>query len=421
MKRFVSFLCAVALCFGCLGFFGCSADRSEILKVYMPGEYFDPEMYDAFEVWYQAQTGKKIEVMEITFETNEELFVKVEKSKADYDLLCPSDYMAEQLIAHGLVQKIDKDMIPTEALIRPEYLEVARVYDPELLYSVPYMYGTFGIMYDYSKIGYHIDSWDALFDADAPFKGKWTQKKSVREAYSSACIYAAREELSKLSDGFTNYDEAYKKRIQEIFEDESESTIATAKAVLKAQKKRLLKYEVDDGKFGLANGSLNGVGGLNWSCDAGYVMADYEDDDGKEAEGNRNLWYVIPKEGGNVYMDTFVISKYAGNPTAAQMFLQFVCTAEVPDPSGAEGDTILVPVANSYYAGAVSPVTEAYDYLYEEYAEDDEFFEGTEAGWKEMYMDMMFPSAETLMRCGVMKMYKQNSSKINLMFADIVG
>ena len=150
------------------------------------------------------------------------------------------------------------------------------------------------------------------------------------------------------------------------------------------------------------------MGGLNWSCDAGYVMADYEDDDGKEAQGNKNLWYRVPKEGGNVYMDTFMIPKYAGNASAAQLFLQFFCTVDVA-------------VANSYYAGAISPVAEAYDALYEEYSTDDEFFEGTEEGWKEMYLDMMFPSEETLLRCGVMKSYKKNSSKINLMFADIVG
>lgn len=408
MKRLIGILCAVALCLSSLSLFGCGAPRSELLKLYVPGEYMDPEIYTAFEEWYREQTGKTIAVQEITFETNEELFVKIEKSKADYDLVCPSDYMAEKLIAEGLAQKIDKTAVEVDGLIKPEYLDVARVYDPDLLYTVPYMYGTFGIMYDYSKTGKHIDSWDVLFESDAPFKGKWTQKKSVREAYASACIYAKRDTLSQLSNGFTNYTDEYKAYMQSIYEDESEGTIAAAKSLLKAQKKRLLKYEVDDGKFGLANGTLNGVGGLYWSCDAGYVMADYEDDDGKDASGNKNLWYVVPKEGGNVYMDTFLIPKYAGNTAAANLFLQFVCSTDIA-------------ITNSYYAGAISPVEEAYDALYEEYAADDEFFEGTEEGWKEMYLDMMFPSSETLLRCGVMKMYKENNSKINLMFADIVG
>lgn len=408
MKKFVSVLCAVLLCLSVFPVLGCSGDRNEILKVYVPGEYVDPETYEAFAVWYKEQTGKNIEVREITFETNEELYVKIDKSKADYDLVCPSDYMAEKLIATGLAREIDKTVVPTEELMKPEYIDVSRVYDPELRYTVPYLYGTFGIMYDYKKTGKHIDSWDVMFEQSAPFKGKWTQKKSVREAYASACIYAKRDELSALSGGFTNYTEDYKAAIQSIYEDESESTIASVKSLLKAQKSRLLKYEADDGKFGLANGSLDGVGGLYWSCDAGYVMADYEDDDGKAAKGNKNLWYVVPKEGGNVYMDTFLIPKYAKNVSAANLFLQFICTQDVA-------------VANSNYAGAISPVAEAYDALYEEYDSDDEFFEGTDEGWKEMYMDMMFPCPETLLRCGVMKMYKKNSSKINLMFADIVG
>ncbi len=407
MKKLLSFLCACALALSCLSFAACGGERSELLKVYVPGEYVDPDIYEEFPDWYRARTGKNITVQEITFETNEELFVKIEKSKADYDLVCPSDYMAEQLIASGLARKLSGNL-NVKSLVKEEYVEVVSQYDPTFEYTVPYMYGTFGILYDYSKTGEHIDSWSALFDPGAPHKGKWMQKKSVREAYTSACIYAARDELSKLSNNFTEYTPEYKARVQAIFQDETEESIAAAKAVLGQQKKRLLKYEVDDGKFGLANGSLDGVGGLNWSCDAGYVMADYEDDDGKEASGNKNLWYVVPKEGGNVYMDTFMITRYAANPSAANLFLEYLCTQDVA-------------MRNSYYAGAVSPIAEAYDALLEEYSEDEEFFEGTEPGWKEMYLDMMFPSPETLARCGVMKMYKQNSSKINLMFADIVG
>ena len=149
---------------------------------------------------------------------------------------------------------------------------------------------------------------------------------------------------------------------------------------------------------------------LMWSCDAGYIMNDYEDDDGNEHTGNRNIWYVVPKEGGNIYLDCFVISKYAKNAEAANYFLEFLCTKEIA-------------LRNSYYAGAVSPVAEAYDALYEEYSSDETLGEGAAAGeeaaWREMYLDMMFPSAETLERCGTMRDYGDRDADISVQWANV--
>ena len=422
MKKYISIILSIILLFACVGVLGgCGENRDEILRVYIPGEYMDPEVYDGFAEWYFEETGKHIEVKETTFESNESMLLKIEKSKKDYDLVCPSDYMIERMKDNGLLLPINKKIIDVEetinedgdTLIREEYLDVARTFDPELEYTVPFMYGTFGIMYDYLKTGEHIDSWEYMFFEDRPqdgdkYRKKMTQKESVREMYAAACIYAAREELSSLSSGFTNYNEAYGAKLQSIYEDTSEETIASAKKLLTDQKKYVLKYEVDDGKFGIAAGTLAAYGGLYWSCDVGYVMGDYEDDSGESYSGNKNLWYVIPKEGGNVYIDGFAIPKYAGNEFAANMFLKYLCYADVA-------------IRNSYYIGAISPVSEAYAELYDEYSEDEEFFEGTDEGWKEMYLDMLFPSEETLARCGVMKNFKTNNSKINRMFADIVG
>ena len=148
---------------------------------------------------------------------------------------------------------------------------------------------------------------------------------------------------------------------------------------------------MDDVKFDMAAGKNTAPSvALMWSCDAGYVMNDYEDAAGKTQQGNRNLWYVVPKEGGNVYIDAFVISKYAKNVDAAQEFLAYLCRKDVA-------------IANSEYAGCISPVKAAYDELYETYTTDEEMFEGTSEAWKEMFLETMFPSAETLNRCGVMK------------------
>ena len=427
LKKLICLLTSVSLLVLCMsGLMGCSEDRESVLRLFVPGEYLSPDVYEEFEEWYFEQTGKPITVIETTFDTPEAVLYKIEKSKQDFDLACPSDYMIEYMVKNGLAKKIDKSLVDIEGipegddepLIKQTYLDVTEVFDPTLEYTVPYMYGTFGIMYDYSKTDEHFDSWEYMYFEDNPtlgekYKNKITQKESVREMYAATSIYAVRKELSDLSNGFSEYTQAYKERIQKIYEDTSDENIAEVKRLLQNQKKYLLKYEVDDGKFGIAGGTLRAVAGLYWSCDAGYVMGmggegSYEDANGDEISGNKNLWYAIPKEGGNVYIDGFVIPKYAGNETAANLFLQFICTQDAA-------------IANSEWAGAISPVSSAYNALYEEYSENDGFFDGTEEGWKEMYLDMLFPSDETLLRCGVMKKFENNNSKINRMFADIVG
>lgn len=387
MKRLIG----IALCIALLAsvaavFVGCNnVPRDEKLIIYLPGEYMDYDIFEEFESYYQEKTGKRVKVVPEEFEAVEDIQREVEQRKADFDLVCPSDYMVEYLIKKDLLIPLDKTVINVEAegLFRSEYVATTKEFDPELKYAVPYMYGTLGLVYDITKTGRVIDSWEALYGTE--FRGKRSVKDSIRDAYVSACLYNAREELTGLSG------EAQKARVQAIFEDASPATVSAAEEVLTAVKQDGGEWDVDDAKFDMAAGkSTAPTVALMWSCDAGYVMNDYEDAAGKEQEGNRNLWYVVPKEGGNVYIDAFVISKYAKNVSAAQEFLAFLCRKEVA-------------IKNSEYAGAVSPVKAAYDQLYEDYTTDEEMFEGTQAGWKEMFIETMFPSAETLNRCGVMK------------------
>jgi hypothetical protein len=283
--------------------------------------------------------------------------------------------------------------------MKPEYVERARISDPTLEYSVPYMYGTFGIMYDYSRTGKHIDSWSAIFTDE--YSGKSANKDSLREALTSAAIWNNRESLL---DG--EYDNA---KLQAIYEDMSEEAVDAAVNTLRESKKNFL-WGGESLKFDMAASKTDVQVALMWSCDAGYIMNDYEDDDGNEHTGNRNIWYVVPKEGGNIYLDCFVISKYAKNAEAANYFLEFLCTKEIA-------------LRNSYYAGAVSPVAEAYDALYEEYSSDETLGEGAAAGeeaaWREMYLDMMFPSAETLERCGTMRDYGDRDADISVQWANV--
>ncbi len=400
MKKLVALIMSIVMVFPLCMLSACGGNRAQQLKMYIPGEYIDEEIFDEFEAWYKEKTGKTVEVVTpTTFDTVEEILTAVERDKADYDLLLPSDYAVEQLIKKGLVQKIDTERVNISEIMKPEYVERARISDPTLEYSVPYMYGTFGIMYDYSRTGKHIDSWSAIFTDE--YSGKSANKDSLREALTSAAIWNNRESLL---DG--EYDNA---KLQAIYEDMSEEAVDAAVNTLRESKKNFL-WGGESLKFDMAASKTDVQVALMWSCDAGYIMNDYEDDDGNEHTGNRNIWYVVPKEGGNIYLDCFVISKYAKNAEAANYFLEFLCTKEIA-------------LRNSYYAGAVSPVAEAYDALYEEYSSDETLGEGAAAGeeaaWREMYLDMMFPSAETLERCGTMRDYGDRDADISVQWANV--
>ena len=403
MKKIVSIILCLAMTASLIATLSaCSAaNRNEILKIYMPGDYLDESIFEEFSAWYEEKTGKKVTVELSPFDAVEDIQTAVEASKADYDILCPSDYMVEYLITKNLLQKLDKTIIDieTEGLFKEEYIETTREFDATLEYSVPYMYGTLGLVYDYSKTNKHITSWEALFGSE--FSGKRSIKKSIHDAYAAACIYNKREELIALSDK--------KDAIQAIFEDTSDPTIAAAKATLEDVKRGGAVWDVDNVKFEMAENKSSVAVALMWSCDAGYVMNDYEDEDGNEKAGNRNLWYVVPEEGGNVYIDAFVISKYAVNVEAANYFLQFVCQKDIA-------------IKNSEYAGAISPVKEAYEELYDAYTEDEDgMFDDTPEGWKEMFLETMFPSEETLNRCGVMKDFGDKKSAVTKMWSNIVA
>ena len=398
MKKVISILCVIVMVLGLVAAFAGCEKRENVLKLYVPGQYIDEDIFEEFEAWYQEQTGLTVKVKVTEFEEVEDIQRNIEGAKADYDLVCPSDYMVEYLISKELVQKVDKSIIDVSAdgLVKSQYIDVLKEYDPTMEYAVPYMYGTLGILYDYSKTNTHVTSWDEYFSNT--YNEKRSIKQSIRDAYAAACIY---NNSKKAADAQLS--------IQAVFEDFSDATINAAKNTLSEARKGSI-WDVDNVKFDMAQDKSEAYVALMWSCDAGYVMNTYEDDAGNEHEGNKNLWYVVPTEGGNVYMDNFCIGKYAVNTQAANYFLKFLCTKEIA-------------VKNSEYAGAISPIAAAYDELYDSYSSDEEMFAGTTAGWKEMYLETMFPSQATLNRCGVMKDIKTNTEKnaLNAMWSDLVG
>lgn len=405
MKKFFVAVLAVVLALGGMGTLTGCTKRGEQLKLYSQGEYMDEELFAEFEQWYKDETGKTVKVSMSDFLSNEDMYTMVSVDKADYDLICPSDYMAEKMIKEGLAQKVDKTRldITQEGLFMPEYITATRAFDPTLEYSVPYMFGTFGIMYNYKKTGKHLASWADLFENT---ENTTSLKASPRDTYHAASLYVKRNELQGLTGA------AQKTAVQNVFNDSSAENVAAAVAAIKTWKNSAGNKVWDDenGKFDMSVNTLDA--GLFWSCDAGYVMSDYENDSGSVTPGNKDLWYVIPEEGGNVYLDSFIISKYAVNTEAANYFLQFLCTKAAA-------------IANSLYCGAISPVAAAYNELKDEYeamnlTDEDSTFKGTSEEWKRMYINMLFPPVDVLNRCGQMRDYGANEGRVVNAMADLI-
>lgn len=405
MKKLVSlFLVALMATLAVFTLTACTP-REEVLKIYNWGDYMDPETYKGFEDWYKEKTGKSVTVKYSEFDTNESMYVEVTQKKADYDLLCPSDYMIERMIAEDLLMKLNDE---TQEVVQNAVSDslatlIKGAYDPNMEYGVPYMWGTLGIMYNRLSEGLNdevVSNWDALWDTQ--FSGKIYMKDSVRDAYTIAML---RENADALISASANgYDSTeYQQLLNSIFTSTDETKIATAKTSLLEQKPLLRGYEVDSAKDDMLRDidGKKGYLGLFWSCDAGYIM------NGSEDDANMNLRYIIPEEGSNVWVDGFVISKNAVNVEAANYFIQYLCEEEVA-------------YACMDYVGSTTGIEAGMEsYKADLLAEDSDFFEGAPEGFKEMYIEMMFPTEETLKRCAIMKDFGTFNSALDTMWEEV--
>ncbi len=423
MKRFITLMLALIMAVPVFTLVGCNGNREEVLKVYNAGEYMDEGVIDGFTEWYREKTGKTVKVSYKTYSTNEDMYTEIYKKKADYDVVCGSDYIVSRLLRNDLLLPIDRDVVYGEigetATITPRVLGFVNDYEnwrgdddytDATRYSVPYMWGTFGIMYRADLVtnadgtpafDWRNLSWDVLFKS-GKFAGKRYMKNSIRDAYASASIVAASDRLSELSNGFTDYNAEYQAYLSLVLNDVSETNMDRVERVLKEQKKHLFAYESDDGKDDMITSSPSGWYGLFWSCDAGYAMEDSTD-----------LYYGVPKEGANVWVDSFFIPKYTENEQAAQYFLKYLCEYDQA-------------YTNRDYAGCSSPIDEvstdtkaimetAWEIVKggspevdDEIAEDVEyyvdFFSSAERDdFGDMFIDLLFPSDEVLARCAVMR------------------
>lgn len=259
--------------------------NNEQVIVYNWGEYLDPEVLTMFE----EETG--IEVVYDEYETNETMYPKVASKAAEYDVVCPSDYMIQKMIENNLLAEIDFDQVPNIKNIDPNYIKQSRDFDPENKYSVPYCVGTVGILYNKTMVDEPVDSWDILWNDK--YKDNILMQDSVRDAFMVA--------LKKFGYSMNSTDP---------------EELEKAKQALIDQKPLTQAYVVDQVRDKMIGNEA--AIGVIYSGEAIYTQRE-----------NSDLEYVIPKEGTNVWIDSWCILKDAPNKENAEKFINFLCRPDI--------------------------------------------------------------------------------------------
>ena len=308
MKKILYIVAAVLL------MAGCSEDREHILKVYNWADYIDEELIDEFEIWYEEQTGDPVEIIYQTFDINETMLSKIELGHEDYDVVCPSDYIIERMLANDLLLPLERDFGET-----PDYIGNVAPYIVEKFnqiegngknandYSVGYMWGTVGLTYNPKYIpDEEVKSWDVL--RNPAYSGKVLMKDAFRDVYTSLLVALNKEAI-----------DAGEKSIEKISFDTSEESIKLVEDYLNSFKESVCGWEADFGKEQMTK-ELAWIN-LTWSGDAQWAIDE-------AADIGMDLRYAIPETGSAVWFDGWVIPKYAKNIKAARYFINFMCKPE---------------------------------------------------------------------------------------------
>ena len=305
-KRLVSLL-ALALVLGLMvvSLSGCGK-KATTLTVFNWFDYIDENVIKMFE----QETGIKVNYTNFT--TNEEMFAKLEKGSGSYDVIFPSDYIIERMIKDDMLAELDLSKMPNVANLvdwcrKPDY-------DPDCRYSVAYMWGTVGILYNTELVDGEVTSWGSLFDP-AYQRGVF-MLDSIRDSF---CVG-----LKYLGYSLNTQDEAALNAVKDLLLKQKEDGIVAG-------------YLVDETKDKMIAGEA--AMAVMWSGDALYAM-----------DGNDKLAYVVPEEGSNVWIDGMCIPKSSKNQEAAMKFIDFMCR---PDIAEKNQDYI-------YYSSPVQQVIDGY-------------------------------------------------------------
>ena len=314
------------------------------LYVYNWGEYISDgsegslDANAAFEEWYFETYGERVKVNYSTYSSNEDMYAKLSSGSVSYDVVVPSDYMIQRMITEGLLQPLDYENIPNIVNIVPSFCGPEAeydYYDKGNVYSVPYMYGMIGIIYNTTMVAPddpNLGSWALMWDQT--YAGDILQFNNSRDAFGTAQYY--------LGVDVNSDDEADWRRALEL---------------LKEQKQVVQGYVMDEIYNKMENGS---------AAIAAYYAGDFL----TMYEENPDLEFFYPAEGTNLYVDAMCIPTCAKNKLIAERYINFMLSEE-PAVANAE---------YTYYASPNRLVQESEEYI--EYMNDIK-----EGGYDLMYDD----------------------------------
>lgn len=291
-------------------FTGCNKEDVEVLNVYNWGEYLSDgsegslDVNAAFEAYCLETLGKEVKVNYTTYASNEDMYNKLSSGAAVYDIVIPSDYMIEKMIREDMLLPLNFGNIPNYQYIDEQYKN--NYYDPESKYSVPYLCGYVGMIYNTAKISDTPTDWDAMWNE--AYSGQILQFNNPRDAFGTA-LYKLGYDVNTTTT--SEWDEAL--------------------ALLKQQKPLVQSYVMDEVFNKMKNGSAAVA-----AYYAGDFLTMYED--------NGDLAFYYPKSGTNVFVDAMCIPAVAQNKELAEAYINFFLTEEIA-------------VANAEYTYYASPNT----------------------------------------------------------------
>ena len=347
MKKTWMFLLMVLAIFGLSA--GCGKkDSPNTLTVLNYGKYLEPEILDMFE----EETGIKVEYEE--YITPENMYTKYKAGAIDYDLICTSDYMIEKLIQENEVLEMDYNKIPLAENLEQTYFDFSKSFDPENKYTLPYFFGTVGILYNKDMVDeIKVDSWDILWDKE--YSGKIIMADSVRDSFMVAL-----------------------KRLGYSLNTSEEDKLREAQKLLIEQKPMVYYYLVDEAQDEMI--AENAAMAVVYSGEAGYAL-----------EYNDKLAFSVPKEGSNMWIDSWFIPKSAKHMENAEKFLNFLCREDI---AMLNFDYVYYATPNTQVKAALEPALQ----------------ENT----------TIFPSKEILDNCEVLKpLDDETTMKYNLYWKEI--
>ena len=329
-KRIASLLLALLLLtLPLLGMTSCDEVSGDTvtLYVYNWGEYISDgsegtlDTNEMFEEWYYETYGVRVEVNYSTYSSNESMYAKLSSGSVNYDVVVPSDYMIERMIAEDMLAELNFDNIPHASNLHPDFFgpdAVYDYYDPDNKYAIPYMYGMIGIIYNTTMVEANdpsLGSWNLMWDER--HAGNILQFNNSRDAFGTAQYFLGLDVNST---------------------DEAEWRQALEK--LKEQKPILQGYVMDEIFNKMENGS---------AAIAAYYAGDFL----TMYENNEDLEFFYPAEGTNLYVDAMCIPKASQNKEIAEAYIDFMLTEEAA-------------VANAeytYYASPNNAVRENEEYV----------------------------------------------------------